>query len=366
MIAYNLCLCLAKRGHEVAIFTASEDRRDHETNYKGINIYQYASAIGYRSESISPGILYKPLYNDVDIIHIHSGISVPMLAGYRCAIKKNKPLVITWHGDSIREYGRYNGAVGRCAAYIYKKHIADKVLSRVNAIITPSAFYVDKSNFLKKYKEKIIEIPNGINLDEFRPFSSKDECKNRIGLGDKTVILFVGGLYQLKGPDILLKAIPKIVEFDKNIIFVFAGRGNSDYYMNISRKLNIERYVKFVGYVTNDKVCYYNSADIFVLPSYEEMFPIVLLEASALGLPLVVSDLRTLRCIVKNNYNGLFVKPGNENELAEAIIYLLDNVDIRNKLGKNAAKLVKDYSWDSICEKTEKLYNSISQNRIIK
>ena len=88
MAASNLCLSLAQRGHCVQVFTPSEDREDYIDNYKGVVVYRYGSVLGYRSERVSPGILYKPLNYDMDIVHIHSGISISLIAGFRCAMKK--------------------------------------------------------------------------------------------------------------------------------------------------------------------------------------------------------------------------------------------------------------------------------------
>ena len=109
------------------------------------------------------------------------------------------------------------------------------------------------------------------------------------------------------------------------------------------------------------KPFYYRAADVFVLPSVmkSEVFPIVLLEASASGLPMVVSDLDTLKCIIEDGYNGIVTKRGDENNLAGAIIYLLENEGVREKMGKNAREKVKDYSWGRIAEMTEKVYEGL-------
>ena len=90
-----------------------------------------------------------------------------------------------------------------------------------------------------------------------------------------------------------------------------------------------------------------------------EVFPIVFLEASAAGLPMVVSDLDTFKCIIEDGYNGIVTKRGAENNLADALIYLLGNVDVREKMGMNARKKVEDYSWEKIAEETEHLYRRL-------
>ena len=125
------------------------------------------------------------------------------------------------------------------------------------------------------------------------------------------------------------------------------------------KKTGVEKNVKFTGFIEEAlKPLYYKAADIFCLPSVmkSEVFPIVLLEASAASLPMIVSDLDTFKCIIENGYNGLFTKREDEKDLADAVIYLLENKDIREKLGKNARKKVEDYSWERIAEETEKVY----------
>jgi len=359
MAASNLCLSLAQRGHCVQVFTPSEDRKDYTDNYKGVFVYRYGSVLEHRSERVSPGILYKPLNCVMDIVHIHSGISISLIAGFRCAREKKKPLVMTWHGDSIREYGRYSGVVAGVAAYFYKKYLADKILSHVDVIISPSEYYIDESRFLGKYRDKVVVIPNGINLEEFDIPYSKEECKRKVGLNGKNVVLFVGALYPLKGPHILLKAIPKITKEHKDTIFVFAGSGNVDEYIKLSEKLGVEKYVRFTGYIDEEKPFYYKASDIFVLPSLTESFGIVNLEAMACSVPIVASNISGISDVVKNGENGLLVPVGNSDALADAIIYLIENEAVREKMGKNGKEKIEEYSWQKIAKETEKVYHRI-------
>lgn len=359
MIAYNLCLNLVQRGHDVRIFTSSEDRKDYIDTYKGIVIHRYGSFLRYRSEHVSPGILYKPLNYDLDVVHVHSGISISLIAGFRYAMKKKRPLVITWHGDSIREYGRYSGVIPGVTAYFYKKYLADKLLFRADVIISPSEYYIEKSRFLGRYKDKIAVIPNGINLEEFDIPHSKEECKTKLGLSGKNMVLFVGGLYPLKGPHVLLKAIPKIVKEHKDTIFVFAGSGDINKYKKLSEEMGVQKYVRFTRYISEEKTFYYRASDIFVLPSLTESFGIVNLEAMACGVPIVASNVGGVPDVVKNGENGLLVPPKDPEALAAALIYLLENGTVRKKMGKNARKKAEDYSWERIAEETEKVYKEL-------
>ena len=168
--------------------------------------------------------------------------------------------------------------------------------------------------------------------------------------------MFLAALNPYKGPDVLLKAMPKIIKKvpDAKLVLVGSGRERGTLGM-LSKKLGIDEYVKFAGFVKEHlKPLYYKSADVFVLPSFTEAFPIVLLEASASGLPMVVSDLETFKCIIEEGYNGIVTKRGDEKNLADAVIYLLENKNIKERMGKNARNKVEDYSWARVAEETEK------------
>ena len=109
------------------------------------------------------------------------------------------------------------------------------------------------------------------------------------------------------------------------------------------------------------KPFYYKAADIFVLPSTmtTEVFPLTILEAYSSSLPIIVSDLKTFKQIVNDGWNGIIVERFNHNKLAEAIIYLLENKKVRKKIGLNANKTAKTYSWSRIALLTEKCYGEL-------
>ena len=130
----------------------------------------------------------------------------------------------------------------------------------------------------------------------------------------------------------------------------------------IAANLNMSERVKFTGTIVGEeKALYYRAADIFALPSTinTEVFPIVLLEASVAGLPMVVSSLNTFNCIIEDKYNGIITKTRDINSLAEAIILLLSQPDVRLKMGGNARKKVIDFSWQEITEKTKQVYETM-------
>lgn len=360
LAAYHLALEMAKK-NEVNIFTTSINSKDSFEEYDDVNVYRYGTKFRIDAGNISFGLFTKPLSHDADIIHAHFSTPPGELAGARCAKKRKVPFVLTYHGDWQESFG---GFIRRTALSFYNKYLLDKVLSYADVIISPSEYYIDESRFLGKYRDKIVVIPNGIKIEDFDIPLSREQCREQLGLPlNKNMILFVGNLIPYKGPDVLVKAMPIIVKEvpDTELVFVGSGemRGELE---ELSKKLGIEKYVKFAGFVEERlKPLYYRAADVFCLPSTlnTEVFPIVLLEASASGLPMVVSDLDTFKCIIDEGSNGLFTKRRDESNLADVIISLLESEEVRNTMSKNARKNVEEYSWERIAEETKKVYSRI-------
>lgn len=363
-VVYNLAVQMEKRGHEIFIFTSSTGSKNSIEDYGKIKIYRYKNNFNIGPAPISVGLIYKPLLYklDLDIIHTHLGsLPAPLTAVLYSTIISKKPFIVTHHGDWI---GGYGGISRKFGVFLFNNSICDIILSKADKIIGLSNGHINDSQFLQKYIKKVCLIPNGVNSDEFEIKFSKKECREKLGLPiNKKIILFVGSLAPRKCPQILLKSMIKIIEYIPDSYLVFVGDGIiKDLLMEESERLGFENKVKFSGFIGEDqKVLYYNAADIFVLPSLSEALPLVLLEASASGLPLVVSDLEVFRSIVKEGFNGLFTKTGDEDDLANKIIYLLENDNLRAKMGSYAKNDSTRFSWAQVAEETENLYLSFSR-----
>lgn len=359
-VVYNLSLKLAQLGHEVYIFTTSADRKDHIEEYGNITLFRYGRRFKIADTDISLSLLNGPLKCDLDIVHLHLGSPPATLAALRYIKKKRKTFVVTHHLDPEWNYG---SIIRRILVFIYAKYYVKKALSKSDIIIALSEHFLNMSKFLSDYITKIEIIPNGINLEDFDSPYTKIEAREKLGLSlDDKIILFVGALTERKGPQVLLKAMPIILRNVPDSRLILVG-SSTDYLKSLeklAKDLSIESNVEFTGFVDDaTKVMYYKSADVFVLPSFSESFGIVLLEASACGLPLVVSDLEAFRAIIEEGYNGLFTKTGDGKGFASKIIPLLKNEEERIRMGANAKEKVKDYSWERIAEETKKIYEEV-------
>jgi len=360
--AYELASSMARRGHEITIFTTSIEQKDSMEEHNNLSIYRYGAKFKIGDIHISFGLFRKPLEHDVDIVHAHHTTAPGVIAALIYARKMKKPLILTHHG--FERFDHYGDPIRRLSVSINAAFLVNRFLSAASIIISPSAEFVEESRFLWRHKDKVRVIPNGINLADFDVTDSKEECRQKLGLPlTGNLILFLGSLVPRKGPDILVKALPEIIKGVPEVVLICGGKGVLRTKLeDRAKELGVERFVRFAGFITNDlKPLYLRAADIFVLPSTlsVEVFPIGLLEASAAGIPMVVSDLKAFSCIIKEGYNGIVTKRGDEHELANAIVHLLKNQELRDKMSKNAKKEAEDFSWERIAAETEALYYGV-------
>lgn len=302
-------------------------------------------------------LLYKPLEHEIDIVHAHAGNPPAPIAAYWYAKKKKKPFVVTYHGDGQWNWG---GFVRRMSVYFYNKYLLDKILFYADVIISPSEYYIDESRFLGTYRDKIAVIPNGINVDEFDIDYSKEECREKLGLAiDNKIILFLGQVIARKGVEYLIRAIPIILKevSKRDFVFIIVGSGDFlDKAKNLVKSLDIEKFVVFTGKMPfNELVQAYKSVNIFVLSPLSEGMPTSILEAMYFGLPVVATDIPGVKDHFKDV--ALLVPPKNEDRLAEAIVKLLDDEELRGRLLKAGKELVKSrYTWDVVAKEYESIY----------
>ena len=359
---YHLLLQMAKTGHEMYVFTtATIGEETSVEKHDNVTVVRYKPHFKVSSSPVALDFIYsRYIFDlDLDIVHAHIGNPLAPLGGALYAKIRKKPFVITYHEDMI---GGYGSLLRRTAIWFLNTFIVDRILSQADAVLTPSEYYIEKSTHLNKKKDKVKIIPNGIVLEDYQRKYSKEESRDILHLPLKgNIILFVGSLTPRKAPDVLVKAMSLVLRRCPDSLLLFVGDG---YYRKdleiLAKKYGIFENIVFMGFVDEDtkKLCY-SASDVFVLPSRSEGFGIVLLEASAYGLPLVVSDLEVFRSVVQDGYNGFFAEKENEQDLASKILSLLDNDDLRVKMGKNAIKRTQEFTWERAADETLTLYSKL-------
>ena len=202
-------------------------------------------------------------------------------------------------------------------------------------------------------------IPNGVDLNLFNPdVSPIDEfCDGKLN------ILFVGRMEPQKGVDYLIKAYKKVKEEIPNSRLIIVGPGTRllGKYKKEVERCGLRDDVVFVGgKPQNELPRYYKTADIFCAPATGlESFGIILLEAMALGKPIVATDIDGYREILNHGVEGLLVPPRDEKTLAWALISLLNDKPLRKKMGTNAIAKAAEYSWENVSQKILDYYQEI-------
>jgi glycosyltransferase involved in cell wall biosynthesis len=268
--------------------------------------------------------------------------------------KKNEVPLVThfYHRDEPKKISDY-------LFMPFHHKIEKRSYSLSNAIITPSI--ASKKALIEKYKiveNLIYVVPFGVNIEAFgiEKKSEPEEFK------DEIVLLFVGPLIPRKGLLFLIKALPMVLEKHKNVKLILVGEGSQkgDLVKEIE-KFGIREYVDFTGYLDGwgEKLTrYYERADIFVFPSLKEGLPQAVIEAMAHRKPVIYLDIPPLVETVGDA--GIPVEPKNPRALAEAIVKLIEDKNLRKELGRKGRKRVeKNFTWDIMTDRILKIYEEV-------
>ncbi len=350
---YYLSKELVKLGHDIDVICANEPKSKKEESIEGINVKRLSYIGKVANTNITMGLPLALLREDFDIIHTY--IPTPWSADWSSISSKikGKPLVVTYQNDIMG-----TGFADHIASF-YNSTALKSLLKQADKIIITQPNYLNFSPYLKGYADKIEVIPVGVDVDRFKPL----KCQKR-----ENTIFFLSLLdefHKYKGLDYLLKALQLIKNKIPDVKLLVGGKGVLlEHYQEMVNSLGLQENVEFHGFIPDERIVeYYNSVDVFVLPSIssvQEGFGIVALEALACETPVVSTEIVGVAEDIKKNNAGLIVEPKNSTALADAIIKILKNKDLQKKMGCNGRKFVKDiYTWKGIAKMMEKVYNEL-------
>lgn len=268
------------------------------------------------------------------------------------------PLVSTIHAT---EYGRNLGLHNPMQKEIHD--IERNLILDSECIVCCSNYMRDEiQNLFHPSPSKIAVIPNGASMNRYRVTDlPSDQEFEGIDKGEP-VVFYVGRLVPEKGVSILIKAFRLVLQAIPSAKLVVAGRGpQGPELQRLVAELGLGDRVWFSGYVSDDlRDRIYHRANVAVFPSLYEPFGIVALEAMASGTPVVVSDVGGLGEIVIHGETGLKVNPLDEDNLASALIRILSDPRLANRLRFQALKVITEkYNWDKIGAKTSQVYHAV-------
>jgi len=291
----------------------------------------------------------------VDIIHVHNGTTA-LLASIALAVAKRGCCVMTQH-------------------FVEPAHITLKgprallhrlahrwVNRRINHFIAISEAV--RQQMLERgdsATDRISVIPNGITIPDLQILTPASKIREELNIGaDLPLIVCVARLEREKDLASLITAMEKVVAINPAARCVVAGEGSKkSELLERIRQANLEGVVRLLGFRT-DALSWINAGDIFVLPSLAEPFGLVILEAMALGKPVVATRAGGPLEIVVDGETGLFVPPSDPEALAQAIICLLKDPQSRERMGqKGRQRFLQKYTADRMVEATLAVYKKV-------
>lgn len=229
---------------------------------------------------------------------------------------------------------------------------AQKLYNKTDLLLVPSR-QVDDELALHGIRAKRKIVPLGVNTSKFTPPLSKSAVKKALGLDpNKYVIGYVGRLGREKDLPTLINAFRRLKQ--KNVVLLIVGGGLKEFSFEHAR-------IKFTGPV-NNVVPYLQAMDVFVLPSLTETSSLATMEAMATGLPVIVTPVGSIPEYVKDGKNGIFFSRKDVSSLTHQLERLLNNEQLRARLGNEARKTMKErFTWPIIAKEIKFVLQELSR-----
>ncbi len=311
-----------------------------------LNARFYIPKISYRK--------VKDAIQDADIVHLSDYWSLQNIVIYLLSRYFHKPYVICAAG-SLGVYGR-----SKFLKRLYNNVFGRRIIRHAAACI---AITNEEIPLYKNYgagQDKIFVIPNGTSRSSLMK-KDDEKFRSKFKLGTNPIILFMGRLNYIKGPDLLLQAFCNLKESLHNYLLVFAGpdQGMLTILEDVVVANSLEERVRFIGFLGNeDKSLAYYASELLVIPSRQEAMSIVVLEAGITGTPVLLTD----RCgfNVVEDINGGRVVPATVEGLQNGLLSMLAERGNLKAMGTNLEKyVVSRFMWESIVGQHINLYRKI-------
>lgn len=227
-------------------------------------------------------------------------------------------------------------------------------LAKADAIITPS--YACDRFLTDRQLRKTQVIYPGVDMDIFKPLAS-EAFRPTIGT--------VKGLLPIYGIEYLIQALPELISSFRNLRVLIIGGGVREPYEKLAKKLGVDSFIDFTGKIPHQQVpSYLAKMDVFVMPTVYESFGVAALEAQAMEIPVVASKVGGIPEAVCDGQTGILVEPENPHAIAEAVITLLRDDTLREKMGKRGREFVlKNFTWRRNIACREQLYSTLLKRR---
>lgn len=354
--AFELSLQLAKLGIEAVVITHAHPGQPEEEEIAGVKIKRVKGLVLNDPHRAASLLLFRRCHKyildrDFDVIHaldIYSSMAQMVI---RFARKHRIPCVMTCH------------TVMDSPFLILLQRLMSLAMSKADRLIAVSQASARFARSLGFPEKRITVIHNGVDLACFNGEVDAFVMRKELGISDEPLVVTASRLIKRKSPDLLISAFAKVLKVIPDAKLVIAGSGREE--DNLSRQikgLSITDSVFMVGELPKEKIAQLMAAaDVFVLPSKIESFGLSLLEASAVGVPVVCSNSGGVPEVFQDGFNALLYPPGDENAMAQAIICLIQDKELAKTISANAVETARRFTWEMAAKQTLRVYEEVLQ-----
>lgn len=368
----ELASCLVRRGHEIHLITRRDAGQSGYDNIAGVHYHRVdhgldmdfvysmdmmCKSMAHRFHEITSGI------GGFDLAHAHDWLAGNamkyVMDGY------GTKGLLTMHST---QYGRD----GNVFFDGYAKEIRDAEAAacfHADQIIAVSSFLAEEIERIYKVpQDKVHVVPNGVDFHAFDGFINPAVVKEKYGIAAMTPLVFSAGrMTRQKGMDTLIEAVPMILRSYPETKFIISGSGpERQPVIDYANEIGVAHACIFLNSLSRPEyIDLLRVADVVAIPSRNEPFGIVILEAWAAGKPVVATTAGGPRDFVWNEVNGMLVD-ANPGGIAHGVGTLFSNHEWARELGANGRKAVEEeYNWDNVAAYTEGVYQNVMDNSFV-
>ena len=360
----TLASALEERGHQVYIFTPSDPRCS--ADYDDLRVYRVPSVPVHFVQDYRAGYVFSPFLAkkivdlELDIIHTQTEFCLGALGRF-ISTTQGIPLVHTYH-TMYEDYVHYIGG-GHIISKKMARGFSGIYCNAATAVIAPTR---KTEQLLKSYgvTKPISIIPTGINTSNFRKDQFKPEeileLRKSLGLqADTPVIVSIGRLAKEKSIDVVIGALPKLIEKLPDLKMVIVGEGNEmENLSSFAESIGVREHILFTGGKPWKEIGkYYQLGNVFCSASVSETQGLTFAEALAAGVPVVAKKDECIENIIDDNVTGMLFE-ANE-DLPDLLYRVLTDETLSNRLSKASVEAMEALSVDAFADSVEQLYQNI-------
>lgn len=277
--------------------------------------------------------------SDIVILDVYSGLSfiIAEATAFLCKILR-LPLIMVLRGGSLPEFMEKN------------PRRTKRVFDSANVLIAPSAFLAEK---FKQFGFETKVITNVVNLVRY-PFRERSKIAPRL--------MWMRSFHPVYNPEMAIKVLAKLRQTESEAVLTMAGndKGLEDEVKKLAAEKNLTDAVRFAGFLDFErKIKEFSEADIYLNTNRIDNMPVSVVEARALGLPVVATNVGGLPYLIKEKKDGLLVPSEDADAMVEAIKMLLDNPQLTRDISRNGRHLAEESAWENVRKEWEKLFVAV-------